>query len=517
MTAPGNHKSINCLKDPWLWVLLFISAAYRLLFFMAGRAPWAYPDTYSYYELAKFIVAQGNFGPRVWLTPAYPLFLAISEWFPWGSYRWVAAALQQSLGLLSLGLLYAIGLRFFKSLPRPRLLAFLAGLLYLNARYPLYDHSILADSLFTSLVVMQSYLLVRYLESKGLGWLFFLGLLLGISTLVKPIDQLAWFVVALSLLLWQRPFLKTLRGVGLMVLACLMVVSLWVGRNYLYHGYLGISAYGGYQRLIRTVKYFNKYEFIQNYRKEKSLQEIKLPPNETTPAKLREIVRGLSEDPQVQDREYRRLLRLLMGARLVEHLGQTKGYRSRSVFYTFRDFYGAGFDELVVVSELGKLSGQIMANPKQPTWSLYFKDSFTHHLPEMMLWGKKSNIATSNAKKLNRFAKQKEGKGEGGVALSLLNSLTHYLYWPNLFRVLSPLALLGFLGALIFKFNTTFSFYALIRTAYFPGIVILFGNGFERYRLPVDHLIILGAILAIAVASMGIERLWMQVKGRNMG
>lgn len=491
-------KKINCLRDPWLWVLLGVSCVFRLLFFLAEKPPYAYSDTYSYYEVVRYLVNQGNFGPRIWLTPGYPLFLAFAEAIPFFHYRWVAVALQHSLGLLSLGLVYALGIRFFKSFQGTRFWAFLAGLLYLNARFVLYDHSILADSFFTSLVVIQSYFFVRYLESNRNIWLVFLGLFFGISTLVKPVDQLGWVAVVLTLLLWKRPWKDALRGMGGMLLAFLAIVSLWVGRNFLVHGYFGISPYGDYQRLIRTSKFLDRSKYMNQFLNERSLKGIQLPPGPNTPKKLAEFAASTSTIPSAQGEEYRRLLNVMMGASLAKYLNETRGRGSRACYFTLQDYLKAGFNELIVVKELGKMSDQIMANPKIPTWKLYFQESLDVHLPDMMLWGKNGNFPRANLRELIIFAGEKNKKGEKGWTLSFLTAITPYLYWHRIFIILTPLAFLGLLGALIFKFYPAFSCYALLRISYFPVIVILFGNGFERYRLPADHLIILGAVLPLA-------------------
>lgn len=507
---PGSMptKKVNCLKDPWFWVLLALAAIIRLLFLSSGRPPFAYPDTYSYTNMALALVQAGNFGPRVWLTPGYPLVLAAFEWLPSVGLRWGAVSLQHFLGWLSVGLVYAIGVRFFYSLPRARFWAFLSGILYLNARFVLYDHAILADSIFTSLVVFQSYLFIRYLDSDKISWLAVLGLFFGISTLVKPIDQLAWTAPAIALLVWKRPLKRPALGMGLMILIFISVASLWVGRNYFGHGYFGLSAYGGFQKLIRSASLMDREKFTLQLENEKKLTNITLPPNENTREDLQGIAQDFNRDPNVQNQEYHRLLNILLGASLANYLDQTKGYRSRSVYYTFRDFYKVGFPELEIVGEMGTLSQHIMANPEKPQWKLYILESLQKHLPEMMYHGKSSNIATSNLKKLKKYDRNQRKKGQGNLALSTIATISPYLYWPNIFKILVPLSLLGLIGALILKFFLPFSSYALLRILYYPAVVIVFGNGFERYRLPADHLIILGAVLALAGIFMGVRRVY---------
>ena len=177
--------------------------------------------------------------PGIFRTPGYPAFLA-AVYFVFGhSYdaAYYANALLDSFTAL---LMAIICLRYFSVTT-----SFLAAGLYAIYPYPAMFCPVLhQDILLTFAVACTILLLVRALNQRSfLNWIW-LGIAIGIATLIKP-NLLLFLLVPAITILFHFPPREALRRIAIVIGAMLVMVIPWVIRNYVvFHGFPPLAVGG---------------------------------------------------------------------------------------------------------------------------------------------------------------------------------------------------------------------------------------------------------------------------------
>jgi 4-amino-4-deoxy-L-arabinose transferase-like glycosyltransferase len=183
--------------------------------------------------------------PSAYRTPGYPVFLAILLFI----FRtpFAVPLAQILLSALTAVVIFKLGRRFY-SLP----VSLIATLLYvLDPAASFFSFQFMSETLFTFLFVLFLFLFTHYLaKSGGSPWsLLFLGILLGLVTLVRPITQYFAIFALCGLFFSRREDWRSRSFYG-SILAFLLGVALticpWMIRNYIVGVGFQISVVGPY-------------------------------------------------------------------------------------------------------------------------------------------------------------------------------------------------------------------------------------------------------------------------------
>ncbi len=166
--------------------------------------------------------------PEVFRTPGYPWLIAAVKELGWPMHAvlWV----QCGLSVLGVWFVYAASLRLIGS-RRAAMLA--AGIAALHPAGWIAPNSVLAETLFTTLLLAGVYLLVR--RDKSVRHAAAAGLVLGLAALVRPVGVL----LGLAGAMWLAAANVTRRGHAADGIACAVVLlmasllptGLWMWRN----------------------------------------------------------------------------------------------------------------------------------------------------------------------------------------------------------------------------------------------------------------------------------------------
>lgn len=238
----GRHPDLTCLI-----VLLTIGGALRLAF--AFRAPPLFigGDSQTYlvpgYELARGL----GFAPILKRPPMYPLFVAFSIVLM-GEDPHGLAFLQHLLGLGTVVLTYWLARIAFAGPGRPlagRVAGLVAGLLVaLNGTLIVYEHFVMAETLFTFLLTAAALALVA--GAQRASWRLYAlgGALLALASLNRAAAQLLIPVVPLVALLWHRKLGAVTRYTGALLAGFLVLMLPWMLVTWVQAGSLGASGLG---------------------------------------------------------------------------------------------------------------------------------------------------------------------------------------------------------------------------------------------------------------------------------
>ena len=214
--------------------------------------PAYFPDSAGYERLGKSLLDGTAYRStrveeaELFRPPGYPAFITL----PYGLLGRNAGnlvLLQLGLGGPIIFLLYQLGLRLHS--PPAGLVA--AALYAFDPLSALWGLAVLSDTLFTALVVVGLYGLVRWQLERRAGWLVLAGLAGGVSALVRPVGLLLLPLWALIVFLTGRGLQQSKRSPasqvavkGLLVFggAFLLIVMPWSVRNKLVWDVFGISS-----------------------------------------------------------------------------------------------------------------------------------------------------------------------------------------------------------------------------------------------------------------------------------
>ena len=190
--ALGRHDKAGDLKnvalsrfDYWTIAGVALAAAIPRLLLLFALPPLLHLDSDSYFEIAQRLWRGNGFGNLSRRTPLYPMFLSIAgKWESLGFFPVVV--LQHFIGICCTVLLFLIARRLFG--PDHRLASAVVSMLSALAFFPvIVEHTILAESLFTFLL-LSSALAVLAWQSKGTSrHAAIAGVLLSFAALTKPV------------------------------------------------------------------------------------------------------------------------------------------------------------------------------------------------------------------------------------------------------------------------------------------------------------------------------------------
>lgn len=230
----------------WLALLLiFLSLKLTLVLFIFRQPANAFaPDSYGYEDLALNLLQRGRFDvpdePMIGLirTPGYPVFIALVYMIA-GRIPGAVVLVQLILDALTTGLIWQIGRNAF-SKPIGLLGAFIYALSPNATVGALY---LLSETLFTFLLISALYILYRYWFGRSRRTLLLLGTLLGLLPLVRPIGlylSVLW-VVFFAFKEWKDSLARWYRHALVLSLPFVILIGLWVTRNYALTGYTFFS------------------------------------------------------------------------------------------------------------------------------------------------------------------------------------------------------------------------------------------------------------------------------------
>lgn len=194
--------------------------------------------------------------PTASKPPGYPLFLAAI--FRIAGYRLIPILVIQALvGAASTLLVYVIAREL--GLGAWALVCYAIAVLY----YPFwYEAALISyETLLTFLVLLSLWCVIRWLDGRSIGMASLTGLIIGFTTLVKPVILMlvaVGIVIAFIDTNATKTRAATLRSITAMVIALCVVVVPWVIRNYAHSGrVLLFSTYGGGYHLLLMYNPYN--------------------------------------------------------------------------------------------------------------------------------------------------------------------------------------------------------------------------------------------------------------------
>jgi len=221
----------------WLSILPFRNSYYR-------------PDSGEYVALARNLARHGAFStqereprlPDASRTPGYPVFLAAHGFFS-ESPRWPALT-QVVMDAVTAALSALCAAELFPAAP-----AWAAGLAYgLEPVAAAHSPLILTETLFTFLLVLALYALLRCGRegrlAAALGW----GAALGAAALTRPIGVYLWIPWSAAMwFVWGR---RRPRRLLMCALAAALLPALWCGRNLAVFGRFAYTTMNGVNSLF---------------------------------------------------------------------------------------------------------------------------------------------------------------------------------------------------------------------------------------------------------------------------
>jgi 4-amino-4-deoxy-L-arabinose transferase-like glycosyltransferase len=228
--------------------MLLVALILRVALFI-GMKPWNSPayehkvisaDAIGYNELAHNLLNYGEFSRKKGqlstdVPPGYPLFVA-SIYFLFGYRPYVVALVQILIGVASCLILYKLAKTMFDE--RLGLIAgYLLAFEYVSI---MFEQVLYNDTLFTFFFLLAIYFLVNYLKTKRMRHLAYVGVLLGLAVLCRPIGMyfplMLIFFFVLGFIKRGLKFINPLTSGIVVVLFFSLTISPWLIRNYIVFG-----------------------------------------------------------------------------------------------------------------------------------------------------------------------------------------------------------------------------------------------------------------------------------------
>jgi len=248
-------------KNKILIGILLAGLLFRLVFFVA-LAPWnpenvsnniLVSDASQYHQLALGILENKSFAEfGAFRTPIYPMFLSF-VYLLFGQAIWLVVFLQIIMDLFIALLIFSIGKIVFD-----RRVGLWASLIY--ALSPLavsLSVFVGTEVLFSFLFAIFIYLFVGFVETKNIINYVWLGLVLGLATLTRPISTFLIWPLAFFVWLFQRKSKYIWVLVLVVIVSFFVVLSFWQIRNYKEYNHYSLSTIDGYNLLNYNVAPLN--------------------------------------------------------------------------------------------------------------------------------------------------------------------------------------------------------------------------------------------------------------------
>jgi hypothetical protein len=456
-------RCISALPN-WLLILLLVGVLARVIVFR-GAVPVLWPDSYAYLKSAEDMAYKGNYWMHeVYRTPIYPLFLSqflMTPPNPVLTGRLIMAA-QQLCGLLS-GLLLFLTLRRAFS----ERVALWGSILFLISPLQLYyEVCILTEAQFILLLALFLWLAGRQIEDVSqhrVSYLlcFTVGLAAAVLSLSRPIGQLllvaSWGFCVLRFGVRKRTIY------GAMIAGGVFIVSVfpWMKLNHDRYGFWGISRDFGINMFHRVLDVSN----------------TPLPPH-SSDAFVRQIYLEAKPSPRpTYFRVYHELRRTL------KREGTPKHLVSVAVDQRMGDF---------ALEVLRAHPYDFIPQSLVHVWRLFADPRPSLHFCE----GEDAKpYLCSNHPGVRFPSVASDPRRVGRTSKRRVFYLLNVLRIPDL--CVSALAFLGlavgFRGA-----RSEQRLFLAFTVAYFVGLAAVFNTPEDRFRLPVDGLLLAFAVVGVA-------------------
>ncbi len=202
-------------------------------------------DSYSYIISAESLVEGNGFSyqgrPYTHRTPGYPVVLVPG--IAAGHVRAVTISIQIVLSLLTILLVYNIALDVFGN---RNAAIFGAGIYAAEPLSVVYCSFILTETVFTFLVALSIYLLIRHIKTGGIMNAAFCGLTIAAAAFVRPIAYFLPFIAAALIIATAKShgvgIKRSLSAALIFFIAALAPLLIWQARNSALTGYSGFSS-----------------------------------------------------------------------------------------------------------------------------------------------------------------------------------------------------------------------------------------------------------------------------------
>ena len=202
-------------------------------------------DTSSYMQVASEMVSSGEFSrngtPELIRTPGYPAFLIPGLIL--GMPEVVTITLQIAVSCLTVYLVFQVAVLLFKRVETGCVCALMYAIEPVSI---LYASKLMTETIFTFLIVLFLYYLVRYLGTRARSELLAAAVALAASVYVRPISYFLPLMISVLLIVWGlagRSMDRTrLSHVFLFLAVAMGSLGLWQIRNVVKTGYGGFSA-----------------------------------------------------------------------------------------------------------------------------------------------------------------------------------------------------------------------------------------------------------------------------------
>lgn len=201
-----------------LAILIRLAVVFRVPLLVTG-------DSETYLGPAYALARGDGFDLSIKRTPAYPVFIAGSIWLQ-GEDLLSLALVQHVLGLVTVGCTYWLGRTIFGRVP-----GLLAGsAVAVSGPLVLAEQSLMTEALFIPAITMCLALTAAGLRSQNPLALLIAGGLLGIGTLIRPVNQALLPLLLLAPVVAFRPWKRALLGLVLCLAGYGLVVGPWALR-----------------------------------------------------------------------------------------------------------------------------------------------------------------------------------------------------------------------------------------------------------------------------------------------
>ena len=266
-------KSAFIKEHRLLIIILCVALIIRLLLFIRFE-PWNTDmlnrvilifDSLGYHQLALCIKNEFSFCGNAFRTPAYPFFVSL-VYLIFGESPKYVLFLQIFINLGSIMLMYRCGKLLF-GMAAGNIAAFLFSI---DLHHIVYIYYLLTETLYTFIFLSALYLFLLSIKQNRLVQLCIAGILLGISTLIRPISQ--YYVLCVAVFTFIYFFMQNKKkafSYTFILLACYYVtIAPWCLRNYKLYGAYKVSNIQGYNLLFWNASYY------EAKRQHKTIEEI---------------------------------------------------------------------------------------------------------------------------------------------------------------------------------------------------------------------------------------------------
>ncbi|MCU1386378.1 MAG: hypothetical protein JWL71_5075 [Acidobacteria bacterium] len=241
-----------------LWIVCVVAVLHGLFFIWYQHTDWntQWTDQDGYRRLGQVLAATGKFTrfpdaptfvPEVLRTPLYPMFVAVLYRL-FGVHQLSVALMQTVVFAVICLMVYATARRVASE----RVAVGAAAATALFPAIPYFGALVMTEVLTTLLFTVSMWLALSALTSRGMTRFAWLGVLLGLTTLSRPVFVLFPFALAaVGLIALPVLRVRTRPRVAqwvVMVAAFALTMAPWFGYNYVTLGRFTLSPAGGVGR-----------------------------------------------------------------------------------------------------------------------------------------------------------------------------------------------------------------------------------------------------------------------------